>query len=190
MLRTVKWGTCVVLTAVVFGGCQSPTDPGDVIVVDDFVEGSQNPDPANAGPGDGRTYEKPQTDLPSLILPYDWKVRFDVILRVNATADDEDLDLVFPIEITSVGVTVNQCSNGIVVPPSGDAIYAAHDVAGSTGNVFPKSNSSNTLTLEVWYDLPNNRKESCIDVSVGLKWKNEDAGDVTATKSVRVRVGA
>lgn len=189
MLRIVKSGVAV-LAAMAMFGCQSPTEPDDVIVVDDFVEGSQSPDPANATVGDGRTFEKPQTDLPNLILPYDWKVKFDVILRVNATADDEDLDLVFPIEITSVGVAVHQCSNGIIVPPSGDAIYAAHDIASSTGNTFAGINTSNTLSMDVWYDLPNGRKEACIDVTVGLKWDNEDGLDLTGTKSVRIKVGA
>jgi hypothetical protein len=186
----MKGGAALFVTVLALTGCQSPTDPDDTIVVDDFVEGSQNPDPANAGGGDGRVYEKPQTDLPSLFLPYDWKVRFDVILRINSTADDEDLDLVFPIEITSVSVTVNQCSGGIVIPPSGDAIYAAHDVVGSTGNTFSGINSSNTLTLDVWYDLPNGRKEACIDVTAGLKWDNEDDQEITASKVVKVRVGA
>jgi hypothetical protein len=190
MLRAMKGGAAVFVTVLALSGCQSPTDPDDTIVVDDFVEASQNPDPANAGGGDGRVYEKPQTDLPSLFLPYDWKVRFDVILRINSTADDEDLDLVFPIEITSVSVTVNQCSGGIVIPPSGDAIYTAHDVVGSTGNTFSGINTSNTLTLDVWYDLPNGRKEACIDVTAGLKWDNEDDQEITASKVVKVRVGA
>jgi hypothetical protein len=169
-------------------GCQSPTEPNDVIVVDDFVDASQQPDPAEAGPGDGRTFEKPQAEQPSLILPYDWKVRFGVTLFVNATAADDDLDLEFPIEITSVNIAVQQCSNGIIIPPSGDAIYSAHDVAGSTGATFAGVNTSNTLTLDVWYDLPNNRKEACIDVTVGLKWRNDDNQEITGNKVHRVRV--
>jgi hypothetical protein len=189
MLRAIKGGAAVVVTVLALSGCQSPTDPDDTIVVDDFVEGSQNPDPANATSGDGRVYEKPQTDLPSLFLPYDWKVRFDVILRINGTADDEDLDLVFPIEITSVNVTVNQCSGGIVIPPTGDAIYTANDVVSSTGNSFPGVNTSQTLTLDVWYDLPNGRKEACIDVTAGLKWDNEDGVEISASKVVKIRVG-
>jgi hypothetical protein len=178
-----------ICAAVTLYGCQSPTEPSDTIGIDDFVEASQTPNPAEAGPGDGRTYEKPQAELPSLILPYDWKVRFGVTLLINNTATDEDLNLKFPIEITSVNIAVQQCSSGIVIPPSGDAIYAAHDVAGSTGSSFGGVNSSNTVTLDVWYDLPNGRKEACIDVTVGLKWKNDDNLDVTGQKVVRVRVG-
>ena len=189
MLRTMKGGVVALFAAVVVGACQSPTDPDDPIVVDDFMESSQSPDPAIAGGGDGRTYEKPQAELPSLILPYDWKVRFNVNLLVNATADDEDLDLTFPIEITSVSVAVQQCSGGIVIPPSGDAIFATNDVVGSTGSTFAGVNSSNTLTLDVWYDLPNGRKEACMDVTIGLKWDNEDGVEVGGSKVVRVRVG-
>jgi hypothetical protein len=187
MLRIVRTGVLAVCAAAL-AGCQSPTEPDDTIVVDDFVEASQAPNPAEAGTGDGRTYEKPQTELPSLFLPYDWKVRFGVTLLVNATATDDDLNLQFPIEITSVNIAVQQCSSGIVIPPSGDAIYATHDVVSSTGNSFNAVNATNTLTLDVWYDLPNGRKEACIDVTVGLKWKNDDNVEITGSKVVRVRV--
>jgi hypothetical protein len=189
MLRTVRMGVLAACAAAALSGCQSPTEPDDTIEVDDFVEASQSPNPAEATTGDGRTYEKPQSELPSLFLPYDWKVRFGVTLLVNSTATDDDLNLRFPIEITSVNLAVQQCSSGIVIPPSGDAIYAAHDVVSSTGNTFGAVNSTNTLTLDVWYDLPNGRKEACIDVTVGLKWKNDDNVDITASKVVRVRVG-
>jgi hypothetical protein len=189
MFRILKSGILVLGAAVALSGCQSPTEPDDVIVVDVFVEASQTPNPAEAGPGDGRTFEKPQAELPSLILPYDWKVRFGVQLLVNGTATDKDLHLKFPIDITSVNIAVQQCSSGIVIPPSGDAIYATHDVAGSTGSSFSGVNSTNTLTLDVWYDLPNGRKEACIDVNVGLKWKNDDNLEITGAKTLRVRVG-
>jgi hypothetical protein len=190
MSRIIKAGTAVFLAIASLTGCQSPTDPDEVIVVDDFVEGTFTPDPATAGAGDGRVYEKPQADLPSLFLPYDWKTTFNVALRVNSTADDEDLSLQFPIEITSVGVAVQQCSSGIVIPPSGDAIYAVHDVVASTGNSFSGVNSSNTLTLDVWYDLPNGRREACMDVTVGLRWNNDNDAAVTASKVVRVRTSS
>jgi len=189
MHRMLKSGLVAICAAAVVSGCQSPTDPDDTIDVDDFVEASQTPNPAEATTGDGRTYEKTQSELPSLFLPYDWKVRFGVTLLVNNTANDEDLSLQFPIEITTVNITVMQCSSGIVIPPSGDAVYAAHDVAGSTGASFGSANSSQTLTLDVWYDLPNGRKEACIDVAVGLKWDNDDDVPVSVTKTVRVRVG-
>ena len=188
MLRRVKSVMAAIGVAAVLSGCQSPTDPDDTIDVDDFVEASQTPNPAEATTGDGRTYEKTQSELPSLFLPYDWKVRFGVTLLVNNTANDEDLSLQFPIEIASVNITVMQCSNGIVIPPSGDAIYATHDVVGSTGASFGGVNATNTLTLDVWYDLPNGRKEACIDVTVGLKWKNDDNLDITGNKVTRVRV--
>ncbi len=83
MLRMVKSGMVAICAAAVLSGCQSPTDPDDTIAVDDFVEASQVPDPAEANVGDGRTYEKAQAELPSLFLPYDWKVRFGVTLLVN-----------------------------------------------------------------------------------------------------------
>ena len=190
MLRTIKVGTVVLLTMLTALGCQSPTDPDEVIVVDDFVDASQSPDPANAAQGDGRLFERPRADLPSEFLPYDWKTTFNVELRVNSTADHKDLSLKFPIEITSVAIAVQQCSNGIVIPPSGDAIYSVHDVASSTGNSFSGINTANTLRLDVWYDLPNGRREACIDVTVGLKWNNDDDVTVTGSKVVRVRVAA
>ena len=188
MLRIVRTAILAVCAAAALAGCQSPTEPDDTIVIDDFVEASQTPNPAEANTGDGRTYEKTQSELPSLFLPYDWKVRFGVTLLVNSTASDKDLHLKFPIEITSVNIAVQQCSSGIVIPPSGDAIYAAHDVVSSTGNSFGSVNATNTLTLDVWYDLPNGRKEACIDVTVGLKWKNDDNLDITGNKVTRVRV--
>ena len=54
MLRRVKSVMAAIGVAAVLSGCQSPTDPDDTIDVDDFVEASQTPNPAEANTGDGR----------------------------------------------------------------------------------------------------------------------------------------
>jgi hypothetical protein len=186
MLRVVKTGAAMVVAALLVSACQSPTDPDDSIGVDDFVEGSVSPDPVNASEStDGKNYRVPRNNAPDDIYPYDWKATFAANVRLNSTADDEDLDLTWPVKMTSITVNVQQASGGVVTPPSGgDVVHADYVVRDSSGNTFGASNTANGFTVDLWYDLPSLRREALITVAIGLV---DDDGR-SFTKNIEVKV--
>jgi hypothetical protein len=186
MLRVVKGGAAIAAAVLLVSACQSPTNPDDSIGVDDFVDGSVSPDPVNASEAtDGKTYRVARNNATDDILAYDWKANFGVTIRLNSTADDKDLDLSWPVKITSVAVTVQQASGGVVTPPTGsDAVHSEYVLRDSTGNVFGSSNTSNGFGVDVWYDLPSLRKEALITIVVGLV---DDDGR-TFQKNIDVKV--
>ncbi len=188
MLRVVNPRALIVMlsTALLCAACQSPTNPDDTIGVDDFVEGAITPDPVNAiDSPDGKTYRVPRNNEPDDIRLYDWKATFSASLRLNDTANSKDLDLAWPVKITSVAVTVQQASGGIVTPPTGtDTVHSEYVVRDSSGSSFSAANQANSFTVDVWYDLPSLRKEALITVAVGLV---DDDGR-TFTKTVDVKV--
>ena len=183
-----QWNGAAVLAlaSVLVGGCQSPTDPDDVIGVDDFVEASASPDPASADASSGRTYRVVRgNNQPDEILEFDWKTTFTVTIRLNNTAADADLDLAFPVDITAATVKVQQATGGIVSPPTGGSIeYQDYVIAQTSGNRYASANSAHSITFDIWYDLPNLRKEALITVTIGLK----DTDGRTFTKTFDVRV--
>jgi hypothetical protein len=166
--------------------CQSPTDPDDVLEVDDFLEMSVTPNPASAETStDGRTYRVVRgNNQPDDILTYDWHSAFTVVATLNGEADDED-GLEFPVDLTSVTVTVKQASGGIITPPpTGEAEYSFPLISQVSGNRFASANSAVQVGVEVWYDLPSLRKEAIATVNLAFK---DDDGQ-TFTKSYDVRI--
>jgi hypothetical protein len=188
MLRQKCGGAAVLVAAsVLLGGCQSPTDPDDIIGVDDFVEASVAPDPASAAEStDGKTYRVVRgNNQPDDILLFDWKTSFAVTIRLNDNANDSDLDLAFPVDITSATVKVQQATGGIISPPTGgDVEHQDYIISQTTGNRFSAASTSNSMTFDIWYDLPNLRKEAIVTVAVSLK----DSESRTFTKTLDVRV--
>jgi len=172
--------------ALLCAACQSPTNPDDTIGVDDFVVGSITPDPVNAiDSPDGKTYRVARNNEPDEIRVYDWKATFSTSIRLNDTANDKDLDLAFPVKISSIGVTVQQASGGIVTPPTGgETVHSEYVVRDSSGNSFAGANTANSFAVDVWYDLPSLRKEALITVAVGLV--DDDGRAFTKTVDVKV----
>jgi hypothetical protein len=176
----------VLLAAVVAGACQSPTDPDQTLDVDDFVDASVAPDPAAAVASRGRTYRVVRgNNQPDEILEFDWKTTFTLTVTLNQNASDKDLDLEFPIDITSATVKVQQASGGIVNPPTGGEVEHYESVlAQASSNRFGAASASNTMTFDVWYDLPSLRREALVTVAIGFK----DNNGKTFSKNVDVRV--
>jgi hypothetical protein len=188
MRRTLRSRFLVLIVAGIPGvsGCQSPTDPDDTPSVDDFLEATATPSPATANAStDGRTYRVVRgNNQPDDILVYDWKTSFSITVRLNDKADDEDY-LTFPVDLTSATITVKQSSGGIVTPPGGGEVeHSDYVVTGTTSNRFGAINTSNTLSFDVWYDLPSLRKEALISISLSFK----DTDGVTFSKTIDVNV--
>jgi hypothetical protein len=187
MLRQKCSGAVVLAAAtLLMSGCQSPTDPDDAIVVDDFVEASVSPDPATAEVSTGRTYRVVRgNNQPDEILEFDWRTIFTVTIRLNDKANDSDLDLAFPVDITAATVKIQQATGGIVSPPTGgDVEHQDYVIAQTSGNRYSGANTSNNITFDLWYDLPNLRKEALVTVTIALK----DTDGRTFNKIYDVRV--
>jgi hypothetical protein len=189
MRRGLRAILCPLLTTIVLAnaGCQSPTDADDTPDVDDFLI-------VNLSPGttvtasestDGRTYRVVRgNNQPDEILAFDWKTSFAVGITLNDKADDDDY-LAFPVKISSATVTVKQASGGVVTTPTGgDTEHSDYVVSNTTSNTFGAVNSTNTLTFDVWYDLPSLRREALITVQLTF----EDDDGLVFSKSVDVRV--
>jgi hypothetical protein len=186
MVRGIS--VCVVLlAALAAASCQSPTDPSDAISYNDVVDATSTPDPITADSDTGgRTYRIVRgNNQPDEILPYDWHTIFSTSIVFNSKATDKDVDVEFPVKISSTTLTVKQASGGIVTPPTGSETEKFEFVTlNATGNQLTNVNSPVSLTFEVWYDLPSLRKEAVVT----LTFTFVDNDGATFQKAVEVRV--
>lgn len=176
----------VVLAAVSAAGCQSPSDTTTSLDVDDFVDAAGSPDPATAEVSTGRTYRVVRgNNQPDDVLEYDWKASFAVTVTLNSNATSDDIDLEFPVTVTSATVKIQQASGGIVTPPTGsDFEHYESVITQSTGNKFSSANTSVTMWFDVWYDLPSLKQEALATVTVSFK----DNDSLSFSKTVDVRI--
>jgi hypothetical protein len=165
--------------------CQSPTDPDDVIGVDEYLEITASPDPVNADASpDNKTYTVVVNDVTERRV-YDWKASFAVVARLNEKADDDDLDFTWPIDMTSATFKVDQATGGIRNPPTGGEVeHSEVTIVHSTGNRYANAGSQQTLSLDLWYDLPNLRKEGLIVATLSFR----DADGRTFSRAVDIRI--
>lgn len=186
MIRDVR-AYLFVLAGVIpmMAGCQSPTDPDDTLEVDDFLEVSVAPNPATADAStDGRTYRVVRgNNQPDDVLLYDWKSSFTVTATLNARSDDEDA-LEFPVQLTSVTISVKQASGGVITPPPAGETEHSFPLSHVSSNTFTAANSSVSIGVDVWYDLPSLRKEAIATVNMSF---TDDDGQ-TFTKAYDVRI--
>jgi hypothetical protein len=182
---TRVWRCAFILATAVLAGCQSPTDADDVIDVDEYVETTVVPDPVIADAStDGKTYNVTIDDVTEKRL-YDWKASFSLTARLNNKAADEDLDLTFPVDLTSASFKVDQATGGIRNPPTGGEVeHSDAIITGSTGNRYGGANTSQSLTVDLWYDLPSLRREAIIVATLNFK----DTDGKVFTKVVDLRV--
>lgn len=178
---------CVVLATLPIAGCQNPTDPSSVVRYDEVVDVAAAPDPivADTSTG-GRTYRIVRgNNQPDEILPYDWHAVFSSTVSFNDQANDDDIDLEFPVRITSTALTVKQASGGIVTPPTGtDTEKFEFITLNATGNQLAGTNSPVSLGFEIWYDLPSLRKEAVVTLTFSFV----DNNGVTFQKAVDLKV--
>jgi hypothetical protein len=81
-------------------------------------------------------------------------------------------------------VAVKQAAGGIVTPPTGGEVERFDYITSASTNVYPSINSTVSIGLEVWYDLPSLRREALVTVTLAF----EDNDGQTFTKAVDVRV--
>lgn len=182
-LKRCVWMVFAMLPLV--AACQSPTDPDEALDVDDFLQVTASPDPATASEAtDGRTYRVVRgNNQPDEILAYDWRTSFTLTAFLNERADDDEA-VEFPVALTAITLVVKQASGGIVTPPTGGETEHYEHVTSAGSNRFPSVNTSVAIGFDVWYDLPNLRKEAL--VSITLSFTDNDGGAFTKTYDVRV----
>jgi hypothetical protein len=179
-------GALTLALGIAMAGCQEPTED-ETLDVDDFLESSASPNPTNASEStDGRTYRVVRgNNQPDEILPFDWRTAFSVSVQLNNNATSDDVDLQFPVQLTSATVKVQQASGGIVSPPTGGEVEHYDSVTSQvTGNQFNAVNQPLSMVFDVWYDLPSLRREALITVTLAFA----DDDNTTFTKNVEVRV--
>jgi hypothetical protein len=176
-----------VVLCVVASGCQSPTDPDDVVQFDDALDVTVSPNPivADTVTG-GRTYRVVRgNNQPDDILPYDWHAFFTTTMSLNNNASSDDVDVAFPIRVTATTVIVKQASGGIVTAPTGGETEKYEFViSSSSGNSIAAISTPLTTTFEIWYDLPSLRREAVVT----LQFSFVDSDNVPFTKSVDFNV--
>jgi hypothetical protein len=184
-MHSIRLAAVIAFAVAFASGCQSPTDPDDPIAVDEFTDVSVAPEPVVADTSaDNKTYTVLVNDVTETRV-YDWKARFSMTVRVNDKAADDSLDLTFPIDLTAATFKVDQATGGIRNPPaSGEVEHYEANIVQSTGNRYAAVNTAQTLDMELWYDLPNLRKEGIIVASLSFK----DAEGKTFTRSYEVRI--
>jgi hypothetical protein len=187
MPRSRVWRLFVLLLVLPVVACQSPTDSTTTYDVDDIVTSVVTPAHATAAAStDGKNYRVVRgNNQPDEVLLFDWVTTFDITLAITSTATNKDVDLSFPITITSATGRVQQAAGGIVTPPTGgDVEHYDSVLTSSTGSQISAVGGTVTLSFQVWYDLPSLRKESLVTETIIL----QDADGTQLTKTVNVVV--
>jgi len=178
--------TITVIAAAAACGCQTPTSSSSNLDVDDIVTSTAAPQTAVATTSSGRTYRVVRgNNQPDDILPYDWHTVFSASIVFNSKATDDDLDIDFPVKLSSTTLAVKQASAGIITPPTGaDKEYYDFVTLGASSNQVSGVNAPVTLTFEVWYDLPSLRREAVVTI----QFQFVDKDNATFTKAVDFNV--
>jgi hypothetical protein len=181
-----RMAICVVVVAGLTAclGCQSPTNASSTTSVDDYVASSYSPLPAIAATSKGVTYRVVRgNNQPDDILEYQYTTTFTA--NVTIVSNPSDVNLTFPVAVTSVTGKVEQATGGIVTPPTGgDVEHYQSVILSSSDSSFGNTGASVQMTFQVWYSLPNGGKECLVTESVALK----DKDGKTFTKDVKVKV--
>ena len=177
----------MIVMALLTASCQSPTDPDNSTNYTDILDISATPNPIGADTlTGGRTYRVVRgNNQPDDILPYDWHAIFSMTLTFNDNAKDKDLNVDFPVKLSATTITVKQASGGIVTPPTGaDTEKSEFVILSTSSNQLSAIGTPMTGTFEVWYDLPNLRKEAVVQVT--LSFTDDDGTTFSIQKEITV----
>lgn len=163
------------LAVALLGGCSSPTESDSV----DFdITLTASADPAPATPSTGVQYKVTNADDTVSYYDYDYRTSFSVNIRDNAG---------MALDITSMNLTVQMATGGIVIQPSGgDQVYYKFNSSAVTNHI--NKNGSADVGFDVWYDLPNQGKEALITVSFMFTYTDDDDDEYTYSQTLSVKV--
>jgi hypothetical protein len=162
------------VAAAAFGACSSPTESDPEF----DVTFTASPDPATASGPTGMLYKVTNADDTVSYYEYDYRTNFTVTIKENAG---------MALDITSINLTVQQATGGIVIPPSGgDQVYYKFNSSAATNHV--NENGSADVGLDVYYDLPNGGREALLTVSFTFDYEDEDDNTYTYSDTFKVKV--
>jgi hypothetical protein len=149
--------TLVVLyTAVTALGCKSPTEATSTSAA---VSLSANPSPATASPTSGVFYIlQGDANNADQRLEYPFLTSFTVSM---AETGGEALDII------SISVKVQQATGGIITPPTNGEVEHYQFVSSASGKTVPAKGGAD-VGFQVWYALPNLRRECVATVSINF----------------------
>jgi hypothetical protein len=167
--------TLLPLLAVAWlGGCSSPTSSSPTFDVTLTV----NPDPATASGPTGVMYKVTNPDDTVSYYEYDWRTFFTVTVKENAG---------MALDITQLNAVVQQATGGIVIPPSGgDQVYYKFTSSAATNHINAKGSAE--VGFDVFYDLPNLKREALVTVSFAFKYTDKDNTEYAYSKTLDVKV--
>ena len=162
--------------------CQSPTDTSSTTTTD-FIVATVAPSPATASGPTGRFYTfVPTNNQPSEQREFDWRTSFTAAVTLNSPG--KDVTVTFPVKITSATIRVQQATGGIITPPTGtDTEHYEFDFTTSS-NSFAAAGSTVNMNFNVWYDLPNLKREALVTLALVMA----DNDGRTFSKTVDVQV--
>jgi hypothetical protein len=172
-------GVPVLLVASLTWACQSPTTTTPTT---DFIVATASPSPTTATGPTGRFYTFVSNNQPSEQREYDWKTSFGVAVTLNSP--DKNVSVTFPVKITAATIKVQQASGGIITPPTGSDTEHYEFEFTTSSNTFGAAGSTVNMNFNVWYDLPNLKREALVTVSLVF---TDNVGS-TFSKSVEVSV--
>ncbi|HEU0106663.1 MAG TPA: hypothetical protein VFT38_10855 [Vicinamibacteria bacterium] len=179
MLASRK-GVPVLLVASLTWACQSPTSTTPTT---DFIVATATPSPTTATGPTGRFYTFVSTNnQPSEQREYDWKTSFGIAVTLNSP--DKNVSVTFPVKITSATIKVQQASGGIITPPTGSDTEHYEFEFTTSSNTFGAAAGTVNMNFNVWYDLPNLKREALVTVSLVFT----DNVGATFSKLVQVSV--
>lgn len=179
MLNTTLKATAV---ASLMGliACSSPTDPTSTSAA---VNLSANPSPANAQPSRGVFYIlQGDANNPDKTLEYPFDSTFTTTIAETGGA---------ALEITAITLKVQQATGGIITPPTNGQIEHYQFVSSASGKNLA-ANGQVTVGFQVWFALPNQRRE-CV-ATVGFTFidrkgtPNDTSDDIAFSKSFDVQI--
>jgi hypothetical protein len=178
MLKIAKGA--VVAAALGLLGCSSPTSATSTSTV---VNLTADPSPANAEASSGVTYIlQGDTNNPDQTLEYPFQSSFT--LTLSETGGEA-------VDITSIVLKVQQATGGIITPPTNGQVEHYQFVSTASGKTLPAKGTV-TIGFQVWYALPNNRRE-CV-ATVGLSFvdrkgtPDDNSDDVGFSQSLDVQI--
>ena len=163
-----------VLASATLGACNSPTESDPSFDVSFTV----NHDPATASGPTGVTYKVTNPDDTVSYYEYDYRTNFTVTIKEEAG---------LALTITSINVTVQQATGGIVIPPSGgDQVYFKFNSSAATNHINARGSAD--VGFDVWYDLPSGGKEALVTVAFNFEHTDKDDNKYTYSDTASVKV--
>ena len=173
-MRRAVTALLALVGAACLPACSSPTTSSATL----DVTLTSNPDPATASGPTGVTYKVTNPDDTVSYYEYDYRTNFTVTIKEEAG---------LALTITSINVTVQQATGGIVIPPSGgDQVYFKFNSSAATNHINARGSAD--VGFDVWYDLPNQGREALVTVAFTFDYEDADKNTYTYSDTFKVKV--